>query len=326
MEYEFIPWIEKYRPSNFNSIVLEPYNKRLLNNILATSYFPNLLFYGPPGTGKTTTIINLIKHYYQNNTATISVSFHDLVIHLNASDDRGVEVIRTQIQQFVSTKSVFNGGMKFVILDEADYMTKQAQQALRHLIQTFSNEVRFCLICNYISKIEEGLQTDFLKIRFNQLPEENIHHLLMDISNKENIDVSMNVIQKIQQTYNSDIRSMINYLQANQYIINDNICIIDNSVWEKLYKLMNMKQDISEKKKLERVTEIYKSIRNISIIYNINIFNLAKNFITYIIDTYPCIITHDFLNSIEDIIHNKQEDEVYIRYFVYTMLQHITYL
>ena len=128
---EFIPFCEKYRPNNFEEIVLDSLNKKILKNIIETKYFPNLLFYGPPGTGKTTTIIKLISAYQKkmNNTN------KDLVIHLNASDERGIDIIRNQINYFVNSKPLFNNGMKFVILDEVDYMTKNAQQALKYLLQ-----------------------------------------------------------------------------------------------------------------------------------------------------------------------------------------------
>ena len=130
---ENIPFVEKYRPTHFDNIVLDPTNKIIFKNIIETGYFPNLLFFGPPGTGKTTTIINLINSYqekfYKKNK--------DLVIHLNASDDRGIEIIRTHINSFVSSKNLFSKGMKFVVLDEVDYMTKNAQQALKYLIQNY---------------------------------------------------------------------------------------------------------------------------------------------------------------------------------------------
>ena len=127
-----IPWIEKYRPTTFQDIVLDPINRKIFSNILNKQYFPNLLFYGPPGTGKTTTIINLINEYqtkYEKKTS-------ENIIHLNASDERGIDIIRNQIQLFVKSKNFFNKGMKFVILDEVDYMTKNAQQALKYLIQS----------------------------------------------------------------------------------------------------------------------------------------------------------------------------------------------
>jgi len=150
-----IPWVEKYRPSNFEDIVLDSTNRQIFQNILITNYFPNLIFYGPPGTGKTTTIINLI-HSYQTQYRQVS---RGTIIHLNASDERGIDIIRNQIYQFVKTNNLFDSGLKFVILDEVDYMTKNAQQALKYLLQTCGQNVRFCLICNYISKIDESLKT-----------------------------------------------------------------------------------------------------------------------------------------------------------------------
>ena len=125
-------WVEKYRPHQFDDIVLDPLNRQILNNIIETSYFPNLLFYGPPGTGKTTTIINLINSYQTK----LNNKNRDLIIHLNASDERGIDIIRNQINCFVNSKPLFNTGMKFVILDEVDYMTKNAQHALKYLLQT----------------------------------------------------------------------------------------------------------------------------------------------------------------------------------------------
>ena len=105
-----------------------------------------MLFYGPPGTGKTTTIINLVNAYQSK----LNMRNRGLMIHLNASDERGIDIIRNQIYQFVKTKNLFETGYKFVVLDEVDYMTKNAQQALKYLLQTCGNNVKFFLICNYI--------------------------------------------------------------------------------------------------------------------------------------------------------------------------------
>ena len=182
------PLVEKYRPTNFDDIVLDPVNKIILKNIIETSYFPNLLFYGPPGTGKTTTIINLVNAYQEK----LHGKNKGLMIHLNASDERGIDIIRNQINCFVNSKPLFYQGMKFVILDEVDYMTKNAQQALRYLLQSYSNSVRFCLICNYISRIDEGLQNEFLRLRFNQLPQEDIINFLHQISEKEQLNINTN--------------------------------------------------------------------------------------------------------------------------------------
>ena len=161
-----IPWVEKYRPTSFENIVLDKVNQTILENIIKMNMFPNLLLYGPPGTGKTTTIINLINSYQEK----YNQKSKDLMIHLNASDERGIEIIRNQISQFVNAKSLFTNGLKIVILDEVDYMTKNAQQALKYLLQDYRQNIRFCLICNYISRIDESLQNEFVHLRFNELP------------------------------------------------------------------------------------------------------------------------------------------------------------
>jgi replication factor C subunit 3/5 len=302
---QFIPLCEKFRPTNFDDIVLDPLNKNILKNIIETSYFPNLLFYGPPGTGKTTTIINLVNSYQIKNNQ----QRKGLMIHLNASDERGIDIIRNQINQFVNTKNLFNQGMKFVILDEVDYMTKNAQQALRYLLQSYSNNVRFCLICNYISRIDEGLQNEFLKLRFNQLPETEIINFLNNISIKEELNLSIESLKKIQKLYKSDIRSMINFIQLNQNI--DEINIIDNDIWEKLYA------DIAN------ISESEKYINLISIKYNIDKKNIIKDFINYIIRKYP--ITSNFLLFVEHIMHFQDlNNTTYINYSLLRLSSFIT--
>lgn len=249
---ENIPWIEKYRPLHFDDIVLDPFNRMLFQNILTRRYFPNLLLYGPPGTGKTTTIVNLI-HEYSNSrfsgettsraknenvrspldvvnshceTSLTNTQFgksKENVIHLNASDERGIDIIRNQINQFVKSKHLFETGLKFVILDEVDYMTKNAQQALKSLLQTCRSNVRFCLICNYISKIDESLQNEFCCVRFNQLPMKDIYTFIRQITEAENVMITQEDIETIQMNYQSDIRSMINFIQLNATSFQDSI-------------------------------------------------------------------------------------------------------
>jgi DNA polymerase III delta prime subunit len=295
-------WVEKYRPTVFDNIVLDPLNKKILKNIIETSYFPNLLFYGPPGTGKTTTIINLVNSYQDK----LNQRNKELMIHLNASDERGIDIIRSQINQFVNSKTLFNKGMKFVILDEADYMTKNAQQALRYLLQNYSNSVRFCLICNYISRIDEGLQNEFLRLRFNQLPEANIIRFLKNISECENLNLTDKSLNLIQQLYKSDIRSMINFMQSNQNIKDDEINIIDDMVWDSLY---------SKLKNGEQLPSLIKFIKEISSKYNIDKKNIIKDFLNYIIRNYEIMNTPEYLNFTENIIHFEDcKNSYYVNY------------
>ena len=295
-------FVEKYRPTEFDKIVLDPLNKKLLKNIIETGYFPNLLFYGPPGTGKTTTIINLVNAYQEK----LNQKNKELMIHLNASDERGIDIIRSQINQFVNSKTLFNHGMKFVILDEVDYMTKNAQQALRYLLQNYSNSVRFCLICNYISRIDEGLQNEFLRLRFNQLPESDIINFLRNISNSENLNLSDKSLSLIQKLYKSDIRSMINFMQSNQNLEDNQINIIDEFVWDTLYNKL---------KNGDELTTVITFINEISSKYNIDKKNIIKDFLNYIIRNYEFINTPEYLNFIENIIHFEDcKNSYYVNY------------
>ena len=299
-----IPYVELYRPTKFDDIVLDPLNKQILKNIIDTSYFPNLLFYGPPGTGKTTTIINLINAYQSK----MGINNKDLIIHLNASDERGIDIIRNQINFFVNSKPLFNNGMKFVILDEVDYMTKNAQQALRYLLQNYTSNVRFCLICNYISKIDEGLQNEFIRLRFNQLPKEEIITFLNNISISEKLNLSQKTLSCIQKLYKSDIRSMINFMQSNQNLENDLLNIIDNEVWEELLK------KISDREKIENISNY---IHSISINYNIDKKNIIKDFLNYIIKTYPKYVNNKFLDFVENLMHSQNQNiNTHVNYLI----------
>ncbi len=301
-------FVEKYRPKMLEDIVLDPLNKQILNNIVETSYFPNLLFYGPPGTGKTTTIVNLISAYQTK----LGTKNKDLIIHLNASDERGIDIIRNQINFFVNSKPLFNNGMKFVILDEVDYMTKNAQQALRYLLQNYTSNVRFCLICNYISRIDEGLQNEFIKLRFNQLPKEEIISFLNNISISEKLNLSRKTLSCIQRLYKSDIRSMINFIQSNQNIENETLNIIDNDIWDQL---------LNKIEKKEKIEIISKFIHHISINYNIDKKNIIKDFLNYIIKNYPKYISADFLNFVENLMHSQnQNNDIHINYSISKLL------
>ena len=299
------PWVEKYRPSTFNDIVLDDINKKIIESIIENQYFPNLLFYGPPGTGKTTTIINMINAYQEK----YDQKNKGLMIHLNASDERGIDIIRNQINGFVTSKSMFGNGMKFVILDEVDYMTKNAQTALRYLLNNFNNaiHVRFCLICNYISRIDEALQTEFVRVRFNMLPESNIISFLQKINVCENLNADLNILTSIQRHYNSDVRSMINYMQSNQHILHE--CkVMTNDVWEDLITMLKSKN---------KPSVIISKINEISLNYNIERKNIIKNFLNYIIRNYPQFVSSKFLDFVEYVTHIQDcKTDHIINYFV----------
>jgi DNA polymerase III delta prime subunit len=300
-----IPWVEKYRPTTFDTIVLDPLNKIILNNIIARNSFPNLLLYGPPGTGKTTTIINLINKYQICNNQV----HKGLIIHLNASDERGIDIIRNQIRQFVASDTLFVNGIKFVILDEVDYMTKHAQQSLKYLLQYSNTNVRFCLICNYISRIDDSLQSEFMRLRFNQLPEPDILHFLQHICDSEALPVTTDKLLYIQKLYKSDIRSMINYVQSNKHMLVD-LQVLNATVWQHLTSAFVVKNN-------HHVILAY--LNTISETYNIDIKNIIKDYLNYLIAECPSVIDKSLLDFMETILHLK---EFNVNYFKnYTVLK-----
>jgi len=289
-----------------NDIVLDRTNKKIMQNMIAKNNFSNVLFYGPPGTGKTTTIINLVKAYQEG----LDLNERGSMIHLNASDERGIDTIRNQINQFVNTKGLFNNGTKFVILDEVDYMTKNAQQALKYLLQNYSNNIRFCLICNYISRIDESLQNEFIRLRFNQLPEKDIFEFLKVISIKENLNLADDIITGIQQLFNSDIRSMINYMQSNQGLLTFNRAI-NNDIWKTLTSKIENKH----------VPDIIEYIDVISRKQNIDKINIIKNYFNYIIRNRSELITTQMLSMMENIMHITDcDDNSFVYYVVYKLI------
>ena len=305
MNKDSIPWIEKYRPNNFEEIVLDSTNREIFENILQNNYFPNLLFYGPPGTGKTTTIINLINEYQKKHNNNVKGS----VIHLNASDERGIDIIRNQIHSFVKARNFFMDGLKFVILDEVDYMTKNAQQALKYLLQSDCNNVRFCLICNYICKIEASLKNEFLCIRFNQLPKQEIFSFVNTICEKEGLNIENDIIENIQHTYQSDIRSIINFLQLNPTISKKNTNLITKEELNIIYyKLQH-----------DSLDDTIKFIHNLSISYNIDKKNILLHFFSYLMRDLN-IIEPFICDFAETIIHsNCINNNNLLKYFIFMM-------
>jgi len=299
-----MPWCEKYRPRHFDDIILEANNRKIFQNILKKDRFPHLLFYGPPGVGKTTSAENLINTYqemhHKRNKETI--------IHLNASDDRGIEVIRNQIHQFVKCNNMFETGHKFVILDEVDYMTKNAQQAWKNLLQNCNDNVRFCLICNYICKIDESLKNEFICIRFNQLPVREIIHFIRNIADQEKIEISDNMICNIQRMFQSDVRSIVNFLQLHQDEKSLSSYIINDILWEDLYNLFH-KSKTEEPIKVWIMNVVHKN-------GNMDIKTCIQKYFHYLITKHPECITHNSLSIAETLLHPNETNEYMLSYFV----------
>lgn len=209
------PWVEKYRPWGMADIVSQEEVVAVMKNCLTGRDIPNLLFYGGPGTGKTSTILAMARELFGPN------DMRDRVLELNSSDERGIDVIRDKVKGF-STRAVplkrSDGqscpAIKLVILDEADSMTQPAQEALRRIMEKESRNTRFCLICNYISRIIGPITSRCAKFRFIPLPRAQIEDKLRSICLDEQVRVSEEALGALYEASEGDLRKAITYLQS----------------------------------------------------------------------------------------------------------------
>lgn len=206
------PWVEKYRPTSLADVAAHKDIIDTIDRLTGENRLPHLLLYGPPGTGKTSTILAVARKLY-------GAQYQNMILELNASDDRGIEVVRQQVQDFASTKSISFGpkvNVKLVILDEADAMTKEAQFALRRIIEKYTKSTRFCLICNYASKIIPALQSRCTRFRFAPLDPANVTERLRYVIQQESLDVTDGGLAAIVRLVNGDLRKALNILQSAQ--------------------------------------------------------------------------------------------------------------
>lgn len=217
---DYLPWIEKYRPTNLEHIISNEQNLTILKNMLKGGSLPHLLFHGTSGTGKTSTIMALAKELYNNN---ISL----MVMKLDASDDRGINSVRDEIKGFAEKKNMFQKGVKLIILDEADSMTFDAQFALRRIIEKYSESTRFCLICNYDNKIIPAIRSRCANFRFNPISKTDLIKIIKYICDNEKLTIDEESLYIISQLSNGDLRKGINLLQSismKSNIINKQLC------------------------------------------------------------------------------------------------------
>eukprot|EP00743_Colponemidia_sp_Colp-15_P006626 GILK01007143.1.p1 GENE.GILK01007143.1~~GILK01007143.1.p1 ORF type:complete len:365 (+),score=39.53 GILK01007143.1:51-1097(+) len=202
------PWVEKYRPKELKDIVGNEETIKRLEVIAEDGNMPNLIISGPPGTGKTTSVLCLAR-------ALLGTAVKDAVLELNASDDRGIDVVRNKIKMFAQKKVTLPAGKhKIVILDEADSMTEGAQQALRRTMEIYSSTTRFALACNQSTKIIEPIQSRCAILRYTRLQDEQILHRLLEVIEAEKVPYVEGGLEAIIFTSEGDMRQALNNLQS----------------------------------------------------------------------------------------------------------------
>ncbi|BDD63594.1 hypothetical protein MPDQ_004248 [Monascus purpureus] len=215
------PWIEKYRPRTLDDVAAQEHTTNVLQRTLQASNLPHMLFYGPPGTGKTSTILALAKSLFG------PALYRSRILELNASDERGITVVRDKIKNFARTQLSHTTGLdaeylskhpcppfKIIILDEADSMTQDAQSALRRTMETYSRITRFCLVCNYVTRIIEPLASRCSKFRFKALDNTAAGKRLEYIAKVEGLRLDDGVIDKLISCSDGDLRRAIMFLQS----------------------------------------------------------------------------------------------------------------
>ncbi len=201
-------WTEKYRPRSLKDMIDQEHVVSRLRRMLKSKDIPHLLFAGPPGTGKTAAILAFAHDLYGEGR------YRENCLELNASDSRGIDVIRTVVKSFARTLSLGDVPFKIIILDEADSMTSEAQHALRRTMEMFARTCRFCLICNYTGRIIQPIQSRCALFRFVPLSRDDMANRLRYIAEKEGLKIEAGGIEAILEIAGGDMREAINTLQT----------------------------------------------------------------------------------------------------------------
>ena len=288
------PWVEKYRPHHLNEIVGQREIVERLKNFVNDNSMPHLIFAGPAGTGKTTSALALTRDILKGK-----MKSNQTYLELNASDARGIDVIRTMVKDFAKSVVPEDIPFKILILDEADNMTAPAQQALRRTMENYTKTCRMILICNYSNKIILPIQSRCATFRFKPVSNEEIKNRILYIINQESIKIEESGLNALIYVANGDLRRAVNYLQAastvSTSITDDIIYKITGKIHpEEIKKLINsalegklmeskqlldefiLKYGISARSLVSQIHSIISSMENINEVMKIKIIRILS--------------------------------------------------
>lgn len=278
-------WVEKYRPSCLDDVSAQSNIISILKKSLETKNIPHLIFYGPSGCGKTSTILALVKELFGKEY------WSDRIIELNASDERGINIVRDKIKMYAKQSVKLNDKIppwKIIILDEADTMTTDSQFALRRIMEEYSRVTRFCIICNYHNKIIDPLISRCSLFCFKPINNDDIFAKLKNIANLENLEYSENLLNRIVKISRGDLRKAINFLQkcnnnldiaSKEELLEEIFGIIPTDIFNELFKYIFLKN-------LEKIDKIIN-----------NIYIEGYSLVNQILLFHDYIIENQILNS-----------------------------
>jgi replication factor C subunit 3/5 len=202
-----LPWVEKYRPKSLDEVSSHRAIIASIRGMVKEKSLPHMLFHGPPGTGKTSTILACAAEMYGEQSS-------NMVLEINASDDNSIDVVRTKVKVFAGTRQLFSKGVKLIILDEAEEMSKEAQAALKHVIEEYSASTRFCFICNFMDKIIPAIRSRCTRFLFPPLPEAHILEKMTEVIAAEGLVVDAGGQSAMIKMGRGDMRRVLNTMQS----------------------------------------------------------------------------------------------------------------